>query len=312
MSRVFTWPRSTPANRNGFVGADTGGIYAPRSGYLLFVRQGTLLAQSFSPKTLALADEPFAVAEQVESLGAVPGIVAFSLSGLLAYGIEGGVVTGGLQMVWVDRQGKPIETVGPEGNYRGLDLAPNGKRVAVHRHDGQGGDIWLSELPSGPTSRFTFDASQENSSPIWSPDGSHIVFGSLRGGKWGLYQNAANQAGTEEPLVESDVATLPVSWSPDGLSVVYETIDPKTQNDLWVLRCRCQETASRSRCCGRPSGKLMARFLPMGNGSRTLPTKPAQARSTCGRSRKAPASGWSRRTEACFQDGAATEASFST
>ena len=64
--------------------------------------------------------------------------------------------------------------------------------VAVHRHEGAGGDIWLVESAGGKTSRLTFDASQENSSPIWSPDESRIVFGSRRNGKWGLYQAAAD------------------------------------------------------------------------------------------------------------------------
>ena len=215
--------------------ADSGGLYARESGYLLFVRQGTLLAQSLDPKSLTLADEPFPVAERVDSRRP-PGMVAFSISedGVLAYG-TGSNAAIGLQMVWVDRQGKPIETVGPEGNYRGLDLSPDGKRIAAHRHDGTGGDIWISEPSPGPTSRFTFDASQENSSPIWSPDGSRIVFGSLRSGKWGLYAKASNQAGNEEQLVQSDLVALPVSWAPDGGSIVYVVSDPKTQTDLWVL-----------------------------------------------------------------------------
>ena len=46
------------------LGADSGAIYDRRSGHLLFVRQGTLLAQSFDLKTLTLADEPLPVAEQ--------------------------------------------------------------------------------------------------------------------------------------------------------------------------------------------------------------------------------------------------------
>jgi Tol biopolymer transport system component len=215
--------------------ADTGGIYAPQDGYLLFVRQGTLLAQPFDLKTLALANEPFPVAERVES-DAIPGVVAFSLSanGVLAYG-TGSAATAGLQMVWLDRQGQQIEAVGPSGDYRGIDLAPDGKRVATHRHDGNGGDIWISELSRGTTSRFTFDASQDNVSPVWSPDGSRIVYGSFRNRKGGLYQKLSNGTGPEERLLESDAVTLPTSWSPDGRSIVYTVVDPKTGFDEWVL-----------------------------------------------------------------------------
>jgi Tol biopolymer transport system component len=217
-------------------GASSGGLYAG-SGYLLFVRDGTLLAQSFSARTLTLSGEPFPVAEHVES-AVYSGVLAFSASdtGVLAYGTGAGA-NFALQMVWVDRQGKAVETVGPAQpqNYRGLDLAPDGKRVAAHRHDGQGGDIWMTELSRGTTSRFTFDTSQDASSPIWSPDGRSIVFGASRGGKWGLYQKPSNGSGNEEKLIESDNQILPMSWAPDGRSLVYLAIDPKTQLDLWVL-----------------------------------------------------------------------------
>ena len=71
---------------------------------------------------------------------------------------------------WVDRGAAEIETVGPFGVYRGLEVSPDGKRVAVHRHDGTGGDIWVMEPPPRAPTRITFDAKHDNSSPIWSPE----------------------------------------------------------------------------------------------------------------------------------------------
>jgi serine/threonine protein kinase len=208
------------------VNADSGAIYDAVARKLLFVRQGTLLAQSFDPDSLKLSGDPVPVAERVESARA-PGIVAFSLAanGTLVYGVGGGDAAG-LQMTWVDRQGKAIGTIAPVGNYRGLDLSTDGKRVAAHRHDGNGGDIWLTDTERGVTSRFTFDASQENSSPLWSPDGSRIAFGSRRAGKWGLYIKPANQTGDEEKVIDSDaaLAIFPMSWSPDGSAIVYEVL----------------------------------------------------------------------------------------
>ena len=122
----------------------------------------------------------------------------------------------GLQMAWFDRQGKQVEAVGSAGNYRGIDLAPDGTHVAAHRHDGNGGDIWVTDLARSTTSRFTFDASQENTSPIWSPDATHIVYGSTRNGKSGLYQKQADNAGSEERLVESNDTPLPMRHGSDG------------------------------------------------------------------------------------------------
>src|SRR5262245_37832357 len=85
-----------------------------------------------------------------------------------------------LQLTWVDRSGKTIETVGTGGAYRGPDLSPDGKRFAVHRHDEGapgtpgGGDVWLFTSGPGAGIRLTGDGSGkvENAMPIWSPDGS--------------------------------------------------------------------------------------------------------------------------------------------
>jgi serine/threonine protein kinase len=232
---VYISSLDAAAESKRLVGADTAAVYDSQSGHLLFVRQGTLLAQPFNLKTLAPAGEPFPIAERVES-SVAPSIAAFSVSnnGILAYGVGAG--SGALQqMTWFDRQGKQIEAVGRPENYRGIDLAPDGKRVAAHRHDGNGGDIWVTDLSRSTTSRLTFDASQENSAPIWSPDGTRIVFASFRNGKSGLYQKLANNAGTEERLIESETTIVPTSWSPDGRSIVYQVVEGKTASDLWVL-----------------------------------------------------------------------------
>jgi serine/threonine protein kinase/Tol biopolymer transport system component len=211
--------------------ADSPAVYAP-PGYVLFIRQGTLLAQPFDAKKLHLNGEPVPIAEQVASDG--PG-EAFSVSenGALAY--RTGAGTANLHLMWVDRNGKLIESIGVPGGYLGPDLSPDGKRVAVHRHESTGGDIWLVEASGGKTSRLTFDASQENASPIWSPDGSRIAFGSRRNGKWGIYQKLSNGTGNEELLVESELVKTPISWSPDGKFILYMVIDPKTGSDGWAL-----------------------------------------------------------------------------
>ncbi len=54
--------------------------------------------------------------------------------------------------------------------------------------------------------KFTFDAAQDNSAPIWSPDGTHVAFGSHRKEKWGIYVKVADSTKNEEPVTESDAA----------------------------------------------------------------------------------------------------------
>ena len=144
-----------------------------------------------------------------------------------------------LKMTWVDRSGTAIETVGPAGPFRGPDLAPDGKRFVVHRHDEMnpgkngGGDVWLFESGSGPGKRFAGDGSGkiENIMPMWSPDGTRVVYGSLRNGKGGLYMKRADGTGSEEVLIESETTKVPMSWSPDGKYIVYWV----PGNIQWVL-----------------------------------------------------------------------------
>jgi len=209
--------------------ADSAAIYS-RSGHLLFVRQGTLFAQPFDAKALAVTRDPIRIAQSIPSDLGAP---AFSVSdtGVLTY--RTGLTVQDLQFAWFDRSGKRLGTVGPPGNYRGVDLSPDGTRIAVHRHDEQGGDVWVFE-PRGTATRLTFDTAQHNSSPIWSPDGRFIVFGSVRNGKAGLYRKASDGTGAEELLTESEVGKLPTAWSPDGKYIVYWLYE-KGGTDQWLL-----------------------------------------------------------------------------
>ena len=47
--------------------------------------------------------------------------------------------------------------------------------------------------------------------------------------------NAPDGSSTEELLFESELPKAPMSWSPDGKSIVFWVQDPKTNSDLWLL-----------------------------------------------------------------------------
>src|SRR5262249_38292248 len=146
-------------------------------------------------------------------------------------------------LTWVDRAGKLIETVGTPGTYRGVDVSPDGKRIAVHRHDGNGGDIWVLESSRrGPPSRLTFDPSRDNSSPVWSPDSSHIAYSTVQNRKWRTYQKLASGNSDEEFLFESDLNTAPMTWF--GKLLVVRVVNPKTQGDESVFSFDTKKTTT--------------------------------------------------------------------
>jgi eukaryotic-like serine/threonine-protein kinase len=203
------------------INAESSAVYA--AGRALFVRQATLLAQPFDLQAFTMSGDPVPIAERVTRN--FQGLMAFSASdsGVLAYGIGPTTLTSEgaapVQLVWVDRQGKTIGTVGKPAAFRGVDLAPDGKRIAAHVHEGTGGDIWI--MDDARTERFTFDASAENESPAWSPDGEWIAFAKNGAGQKGIYRKRANNAGSEELLLASTDVALPQSWSPDGTAIVF-------------------------------------------------------------------------------------------
>ncbi len=133
------------------------------------------------------------------------------------------------RLTWFDRQGKAVGTIGEQGVYRTLTISPDGKRVAVERTDAQtqNKDIWLVDSASGATTRFTSDPGWE-AFPLWSPDGSRIIFTSNRSGVYNLYQKASSGAGSEELLYQSTEGKGPNSWSPDGKFLIYYSLGQPT------------------------------------------------------------------------------------
>jgi DNA-binding winged helix-turn-helix (wHTH) protein/Tol biopolymer transport system component len=204
-------------------------------GYLLFVREGTLVAQPFDTQGLETAGEAFPIAEQVQK-GATStrGVFSVSEQGVLAY--QTGAAARDSQLTWFDRHGKSLGVLGELAPYINPKLSPDGQRAAVTLINPQTGrlDIWLYEVARGIRTRFTFDPAAVRAA-IWSPDGSHIIFNSDRKGNHDLYLKGASGVDSEELLLESDLDKHPVSWSADGRFLLYQTFDPKTKFDAWIL-----------------------------------------------------------------------------
>src|SRR5262249_6179457 len=122
--------------------------------------------------------------------------VSVSAAGLIAYRTGGSNLH---QLAWFDRSGKVLSTLGaPDETLRTRRLSPDGRRVAAGRTVQNNADIWI--VDDTRTARFTVDKGWDRD-PIWSPDGSRIVFGSDRKGVFNLYQKPSSGAGSEELLV---------------------------------------------------------------------------------------------------------------
>ena len=207
-------------------------VYAP-PGYLLFNREGTLMAQPFDAQRLKLTGGEVPIAENVD-FNPVNGRAAFSASenGVLGYRTGAGSYS---RLIWFDRSGKQLGVLGDPARYFDVQLSP-GKHASVSIVDPakRTSDIWIFDVESGAKTRFTFDPADEVAM-VWTPDGTRAVFNSQKKGHFDLYQKNADLTGTEELLFEDNLNKYPVSFTPDGKFLLYVSFGGPTGSDLFVL-----------------------------------------------------------------------------
>ena len=230
--------------------ADSSATYA--SNHVLFARDQTLMAQAFDPDTRQLAGDAVPVAERISAEGSRYVSVSVSENGTLVYAVGGSLDP--LQLTWFDRAGKILGALGEGGVDANLSLSPDERQVAVAVRSGspENLDIWTIDIARNVRNRVTSDAQPEGW-PVWSPDGTRIVFGSgapsagVLPEKARLVQTLVNGSGANETLLEAvdtpsrpcgprQCTLMPTDWSADGRFVLYTFFGTFPQTlDIWVL-----------------------------------------------------------------------------
>lgn len=208
------------------------GVFAgPRT--LLFIRNEVLFAQPFDPDRLEIVGEPVRVSAgvSVNTQNGRGGFDAAANGTIVARPGENSSTRWNLRLL--SRQGALLKSYEDSGQALGPALSPDGTRLAFHRMEPGGGDVWMLQLADNVQRRFTFERAQENASPVWSPDGRRLVYRSRRGATWALVEKPADGAGEETTLVEFPHVVSPMSWSPDGRHLLFMVVDPVTNWDIW-------------------------------------------------------------------------------
>lgn len=123
------------------------------------------------------------------------------------------------EIVWHDRRGQRLHSLGEPGPYVDLDLSPDGTRLAVERLESNPmqGDIWQLDLSRGLLSRLTSDPAWDFL-PRWLPDGEHVAFATWDGtNAFRLHRMPSIGVGRHEVVLTSgSEEPLNFSWSRDG------------------------------------------------------------------------------------------------
>lgn len=210
---------------------DTGHLVYATSGSQESQVSGTLWVVGFDLDRLAVSGEPVRVSEtvQVDMLSAVN--YAVSRTGALAY-VPARART--RRFVWVDRTGSEtaIDALPPRA-YANFGLSPDGTRVAFSIEDGEF-DIFVWDFAREALTRLTFGPSFDYI-PRWTPDGRRIVFQSNREGPPNLFSVPSDGSGPVERLTTSDHHQYPNSITPDGTTLLFCELRPKTGFDILRL-----------------------------------------------------------------------------
>lgn len=198
------------------------------SGYLMWVQDDTLLAQRFNAKEQRMIGDSIPVAAPVSANIAIQrGNFAVSDNGLLAYQ-PGTAGQGGYALIWRDRSGRELGSVVPRSLQLWPQLSPDGRSVAVAAFDEKTGneDIWVADTTRPVRIRLTYDAANEWG-PLWSPDGSRLMYASNRGGHFRIFERDAGATKPEKEVAVLDGEFWLTSWSRDGRNVLLTSRKPE-------------------------------------------------------------------------------------
>ena len=202
-------------------------------GYLLFARDGALLAQRFDPARVRPEGNPFSVAEHVQYFLSTgwAGFAASSSGGTLAYQSNEDV----RRMVWFDRTGRELGNAGSAGNFSNVAIAPDGRRVLFdNRRPGIGtNDVWSFDVERGVETRITSDPDTETG-PVWLRDGGSVVYSVVRGAPPRLFRRDLS-TGREEALLPPGPFQKASDVSPDGKTLLYDQRTEGGNFTVWAL-----------------------------------------------------------------------------
>jgi len=210
--------------------SDASAFYS--SGYLLYYRDGSLLAQRFDDVKLELTGNTTPLAPALRDSANWNLLASASENGVLLYQSTGELK---YPVVLFDRTGKSQGPVQLAGQWNDIRLAPDGTRVAtVNNEIGPTGDLFVYDFRSNAQTRISFG--QGPWFVVWSPDGKQVVYSSQKPGSENTEIVVAQSDGSGEQrlaLPEKGI-DQPTDWTRDGTYLVL-THGPRSAQQILLL-----------------------------------------------------------------------------
>jgi Tol biopolymer transport system component len=197
------------------------------AGYLIYLHQHTLLATAFDAGKLAVTGSPQPIVDDISSItSSTPGDFDVSGNGTFVY--LSGKGEGERSIFWLDSAGERQPLHATPGLYNGLRFSPDGNRlVFAIGAAGKQQDLWVKDLERNTLARLTSLAGASHS-PVWFPDGKHLLFGVQNQPNSGVYWVRSDGGAEPRQLLQEDQPVFPTSIAPDGKRVILQRGDPHT------------------------------------------------------------------------------------
>lgn len=231
------------------------------NGKLYFLRGSSLISQEFDFSGLRTRGDTTPVAESV-------GFMSYSAGGPGVVAYWGGVKVDPAPLLRIDRRGNPLASLGPSSLYTGVVADLSWQRFAVTVCESIDCSDPISSsmvrrynlrilTPNGESTQFTNDEAVA-ATPVWSPEGYELIYGSTRNGRMDLYRRKITE-GEDRLLLSSGRDLGSTSWSRDGRFVAYTELSRDTGFDIWIMDLQNGKTHPFVKT---PASETLAMFSP--------------------------------------------------
>jgi Tol biopolymer transport system component/predicted Ser/Thr protein kinase len=187
------------------------------------------------------------------------------------------------ELVWIDLAGRQTPVFTKKRNYNAPRLSPDEKQIAVIVDK----DLWVYEIETGRGIRITGNGNTNY--PVWTPDGSQIVYNVEKQGLWLVNIKNADGTGTARTILSGDKEARPYSIHPTENLILMSYFTASADGDIvtasiedGTVKTIIDNTATNDMPVFSPDGKWLAYFtveagttqifvMPWGtDGNRTL------------------------------------------